>query len=416
MTRRSAFERRLRREFDGARPPRADAAERRAWHVVRAAHAARPPVRAAHRAARLAAAVAAAVLAAALALTPAGAKMGDWIDDVVNRAPEANRASLSSLPAPGRLLVVADSGAWLVHDDGGRRRLGGFSDVTWSPGGLFVAAARGHELAALDPLGHERWTRPASGPVSVPRWSPDGYRVAYRSGTELRVATANNSDDWPLARGTARTPPAWKPLAAPAEQVLAFAAGGRVRILQADTGDELGRTPVEPTPREIWWAEDGRRLVTVGSRAVRIHGSRGRLLRAVELPAGSKAAGSAVAPGGRRLAVIATRGSASSLLVLRLDRAARPRSLFSARGEFAGVTWSIDGSLVVVGLPQADQWLYVRPRGAGAPDSVGRIRHSFEGGVAPRRGSFPRPAGWCYREPADLGTSGQRPCSSGSAP
>jgi hypothetical protein len=198
--------------------------------------------------------------------------------------------------------------------------------------------------------------------------------------------------------------------------MLAFAAGGRVRIVQVDTRDELGRTPVEPAPREIWWADGGRRLVTVGSRAVRIHGSSGRLLRTVELPHGSKVVGSAIPRGGRRLALIATRGSASSLLVLRLDRATPPRSLFSARGKFAGVTWSIDGSLIVVGLPQADQWLYVRPRGAGAPESVGRIRHSFEGGLEPRRGAFPRPAGWCYREPAEPGTSGQPPCLSGSAP
>ena len=416
MSRRSAFERRLRRELHGARPPRADAAERRAWHVVRAAHAARTPVRAPRRVARLAAAVAAAVVAAALALTPAGAKMGDWIDDVVTPAPEATRSSLSSLPVPGRLLVVADSGAWLVHDDGGRRRLGGFDDVTWSPGGRFVAGARGHELVAIDPLGHERWTRPAPGRVSVPRWSPDGYRVAYRSGSELRVATGDNADDWRIARGTASTPPAWKPLAEPAKQVLAFAAGGHVRVVQVDSGDELGRTPAQPTPREIWWADGGRRLVTVGSRAVRIHGSRGRLLRTVDLPPGSKAVGSAVPPRGRRLAVIATRGSSSSLFVLRLDRATPPRSLFSARGEFAGVTWSIDGSLVVVGLPQADQWLYVRPRGAGAPESVARIRRLFEGGLEPRRGAFPRPAGWCYREPAAPGTSGEAPCSSGSAP
>jgi hypothetical protein len=416
MSGRSTFERRLRGELRGARPPRAAAAERRAWHVVRAAHAARAPVRARHRFARLAAAVAAAVVAAALALTPAGAKMGDWIDDVVNPAPEATRSSLSSLPAAGRLLVVADSGAWLVHDDGRRRRLGGFSDATWSPGGRFVAAARGRELIALDPLGHERWARPASGRVSVPRWSTDGYRVAYRSGRDLRVATGDNADDWLLAHATASTPPAWKPLPEPARQVLAFAAGGRVRIVQVDTGHELGQTPLEPTPREIWWADGGRRLVTVGSRAVRIHGSRGQLLRTVELPPGSRAVGSAVPRGGRRLAVIATRGSASSLFVLRLDRAAPPRSLFSARGEFAGVTWSIDGSLIVVGLPQADQWLYVRPRGAGAPESVGRIRHWFQGGLEPRRGTFPRPAGWCYREPTDPGATGQPSCPSGSAP
>jgi hypothetical protein len=408
------FERRLGNELRAARPPRAGEAERRAWHVVSAAHAARAPVRARRRGARLALAAAVAVVAAALALTPAGARMGDWIDDVVSSAPEATHSSLSSLPAPGRLLVVADGGAWLVQDDGNRRQLGAFRDVTWSPGGLFVAAARGHELVALDPQGHERWARPAAGPVSVPRWSPDGYRIAYRSGGDLRVARGDNATDWLLSDSTHPTPPAWKPLREPAEQVLAFAAGARVKIVEVDTRRILGETPPEPAPREIWWALDGRRLVTVASDSVRIHRAGGRLLRTVALPGGWRAAGSALAPGGRRLAIIARRGSSSSLLLVRLDRVAPPRSLLSTRGAFEGLTWSIDGSLVVLGLPQANQWLFVHTRGGF--ESFRHVREPFEGGRAPRRGSFPRPAGWCYREPVDRSTSGQPPCSVGAAP
>ncbi len=412
-----AFERRLRGELRAARPPRVDAAERRAWEVVRAAHAARAPIRPSRAVRRLALAAAAAVVAAALALTPAGAKMGDWIDNVVSPAPEATRPSLTELPAPGRLLVVADGGAWLVRDDGARDRLGRFSDVTWSPGGLFVAAAGGNELTALDPLGNVRWTRPAAGRVTVPRWSPDGYRIAYRSGSDLHVATADNADDWLLSRTTGAAPPAWKPLPEPAEQVVAFAGRERVRIVEADTRRVLGQTPPGPSPREIWWAEGGRRLVTVTSRSVRIHGSRGRLLRVVDLPGGWTAAGSAIAPRGRRLGLIARRGSTSRLLVLTLDRAAPPRSLFSARGAFAGLAWSIDGSLLVVGVPAADQWWFVRPRGAGRLEELVRhIRKPFAGGGEPLRGSFPRPAGWCYAEPDNRTGSGQPPCSSGSPP
>jgi hypothetical protein len=414
VSRRSAYERRLRHELRAARPPRAAAAERRAWHVVHAAHAARAPIRARRRALRVALAVATALLVAGLALTPAGAKVRDLIDDVVSPAPDATRSSLSSLPAAGRLLVVSDGGAWVVRDDGARRQLGSFSDATWSPGGLFVAAARGRELVALDPLGHERWARPAAGRVSVPRWSPDGYRIAYRSGTDLRVATADNTDDWLLAHGTATSPPAWKPLPEPTEQVLAFAAGGRVRIVQVDTRHAVGETPFGPAPREIWWALGGRRLVTVTAASVRIHGQDGRLLRTVALPRGFVAAGSALAPGGRRLAVIGSRGSSSALLSLRLDRAAPPRSLLSARGRFEGLAWSIDGSLLVLGLPQADQWLFVHARGGF--ESVRHIRDRFGGGREPRSGAFPRPAGWCYAQPAPRGTSGQPPCASGSAP
>lgn len=418
MSRRSAFERRLRQELHTARPPRAQDAERRAWHVVREAHAARAPVRGRHRGARLGVAIAAALVALGLALTPAGARVGDWIDDVVGTKPQATHDSLSSLPVAGRLLVVADGGAWLVQDDGRRRQLGAFSDATWSPGGLFVAAARGRELVALDPQGVERWTRPASGRVGLPRWSPDGYRIAYRSGEDLRVSMADNTDDWLLARATSATPPAWKPLVEPAKQVLAYAAGTphaeRVKIVEVDTHRMRGETPPGPAPREIWWALGGRRLVTVTDTAVRIHGPRGQLLRTVGLPPGFAAAGSAVAPGGRRLAVIVRRGPSSALLVFRLDRAAPPRSLLSARGEFEGLSWSIDGSLVVLGLPQADQWLFVHARGGF--ESVRHVRGLFGGGRAPRRGSFPRPAGWCYAQPADRGTSGQPPCVAGSAP
>jgi dipeptidyl aminopeptidase/acylaminoacyl peptidase len=314
------------------------------------------------------------------------------------------------------LLVVADGAAWVVDDDGPRRQLGEFSDATWSPNGLFVAATRGNELVALEPTGAERWTRPAAGRVSVPRWSPDGYRIAYRSGRDLRVVWGNNGREWLLQRSVAAVPPAWKPLPEPAGQVLAFAASGRVRIVEVDTRREVGLTPPGPTPREIWWAQGGRRLVTVTARSVRIHGPSGRLLRTVDLPLGETATGSALAPGGRRLALTARRGEASRLLLVRLDRAAPPRPLLSSRGVFHGISWSIDGSLLVVGVPQADQWLFVRPRGSVPLESVPAIRDTFHGGREPIRGEFPRPAGWCRREPVDRTASGQPPCSLGSAP
>jgi hypothetical protein len=414
MSARSGVERRLRRELRAAGPPGAGAAERRAWQVVRAAHAARVPVRRRSPLTSLALAGAAAVVAVALALTPAGARMGDWIADVVDPEP----SSLTSLPAPGRLLVVGDGGVWIVGDDGARRQLRGFGDATWSPGGLFVAAARGNELVALDPQGNERWTRPASAPVASPRWSPDGYRVAYRSGGELRVAIGNNTDDWRLARSVGEAAPAWKPLPEPAEQVLAFAAAPGVEIVEVDTRRVVGRTPPGPQPRELWWGAGGRRLVTVTADSVRVHGPRGRLLRTVEL-GGLETVGSAMAPGGRTLAVLA-RGagarSAGQLLLVRIDRTAPPRALLSMPGPLEGLTWSIDGSVLVVGRPRADQWLYVRPGGSGRLQSIENVRALFAGGADPRTGAFPRPAGWCYAEPENRTASGQPPCSSGAAP
>jgi Tol biopolymer transport system component len=351
-------------------------------------------------------AIAAAVVLAALALSPAGAKVGDWIGDVVDPAPEATMGSLASLPAPGRLLAVADGGAWIVRD-GGRRQLGSFTDATWSPGGLHVAGARGRRLVAVDPEGVEHWTLVADGPVTVPRWSPDGYRIAYRSGSELWVTTGDNENRWRLARESAPTPPAWKPLAAPAPQVLAFVAGERVRIVEVDTGRVLGQTPPGPVPRDIWWGEDGR-LVTVTARSVRIHGPSGRLLRTISVPSTA----SVIAPRGKRLALISRLGGASSLDLLDLDGSVR--SLFSTRGELAGLTWSIDGSVIVVGLPAADEWLFVRLRGGF--EGVRHVRRLLRGGHEPRSGAFPRPAGWCWAEPVNRTATGRPPCSPGSRP
>jgi hypothetical protein len=158
--------------------------------------------------------------------------------------------------------------------------------------------------------------------------------------------------------------------------------------------------------------------VTVASRGVRVHDSRGRLLRTIALPRGRVSAGSAIAPDGRRLAIIARRPAdrSSELLLMRLDRRARPRDLLSALGSFEGLTWSIDGRLLVLGLPDSGQWYFVRPRRSGGLESVAGVRRRFTGGVEPRTGAFPRPAGWCYAEPASRRASGQPPCSSGSAP
>ena len=416
--RRGAFERRLRDELAAVRPPRATEAERRAWDVVHAAHAGQLPVRRPRRGRLIAAVAAAAALAVALALTPAGAKVGGWIGDVVDPAPKTSRSTLASLPSNGRLLVVADSGAWIVQDDGAKRRLGSFRDATWSPGGLYVAAARGRELVALEPDGAERWTLPAPRRVTAPRWSPDGFRIAYLSGSDLYVTIADNTARWALARDVRPVAPAWQPGRPDGQQVLAYARGERIEIARVDPARPpralLGRTAPGPVALDLWWSDDGR-LIAVSERSVRTFSARGELLRTVILPGDLRASGSALAPDGRRLALIAAAPGArsSELLLLRTGRGAPPRRRLGGFGRLEGLTWSIDGRVLVAGLPTADQWLFLRLRGSGGLESVKRIRAQFGGGRPARTGAFPRPAGWCYREPADRDPLGQPPCSSG---
>jgi len=419
VRRRGALERRLRDELHAARPPRADEAERRAWHVVRAAHASRTPVRRPQAARRLALVALGAALLAVLALSPAGATVGDWIGDVVDPAPDRASSTLGPLPAKGRLLVVSGSGPWIVRDDGSRRRLGAYRDATWSPGGIYVAAARGRQLVALEPDGDERWIRPSPGPVTAPRWSPDGFRIAYRSGEGLWVVYGDNGRNWRLAGGVGATPPAWQPGRPPFGQVLAFSQGARVRIVEVDSRRRLGTTPPGPAPRELWWTVDGRRLVAVSDREIRVHGARGRLLTRRPLPPRLHAVGSAIDTAGKRLAVAARRasGRASELLLFRLDRDSPPRQLLAVTGGIEGMTWSIDGRVLAFGRPDANQWYMLRPRGSARLQTVSGIRAKFAGGARAGRSiaaPFPRLAGWCYAEPRERRPF--PPCSSGAAP
>jgi hypothetical protein len=406
------FEQRLRDELHAARPPGAGDAERRAWHVVEAAHAERAPAPRPRRARRFALVLAGAALLAALFLTPAGARMGDWIGDMVAPAPKPTRSLLGALPAEGRLLVHAADDAWVVQEDGRRRRLAALRDAVWSPGGLYLAAGRGRELVALEPDGDERWALPGRGRVADPRWSPDGFRIAYRSGGDLYVTVADNSARWRLARNAAAIPAAWAPGRPAGDQVLAFAAGPRVRVVDVDERRTLGTTARGAPPRELWWS--GRRLIAVMKDEVRVHDARGRLLRRLALPPRLRAEGSALDPAGRRLAVAAPRadGRSSELLLYRLDGSRRPQRIFAGPGFIEGLTWSVDGRVLALGLPSADQWLFLRPRG-GRLEAVSRISRQF--GARPA-GAFPRPAGWCHPEPVDRAPAGQPPCTPGSAP
>ncbi|MGH2822688.1 MAG: hypothetical protein ACRDLY_06640, partial [Thermoleophilaceae bacterium] len=93
--------------------------------------------------------------------------------------------------------------------------------------------------------------------------------------------------------------------------------------------------------------------------------------------------------------------------------------LFAGPGSIEGLTWSIDGRVLVLGLPEADQWLLLRRGARGPLREVSGIRRKFAGGsgAATRvTAPFPRPAGWCYAEPPDPATVGVPPCSTGAAP
>jgi hypothetical protein len=193
--------------------------------------------------------LAAVVVAAAGLLSPPGRAVLDEIREVVGV--EQSQPALFSLPAPGQLLVTADSGAWIVERDGSKRLLGRYEEASWSPFGRFVVASRRNELAALTPKGEVRWTL-ARPDVRFPRWggTRTDTRIAYFSRGELRVVGGDGRGDRLLDAEAALRAPAWLPGAG---HRLAYARpDGSVRIVAADTGTVLDRaakpTLVEPEP------------------------------------------------------------------------------------------------------------------------------------------------------------------------
>jgi hypothetical protein len=339
-------------------------AEQRSWEVIRAAHAGRSPLPAPSIGRRLALAAVASLALLAVGLSPAGAKVGNAIEDVLGIGADDASPTLRSLPAAGELLVESSPGPWIVREDGSKRLLGDYDEASWSPHGLYVAAATGRELAAVDTSGNVRWTFPAPGIVRDPRWGGDSAdtRIAYRSGDDLRVIAGDGDpeSDHLIARDVAPVPPVWRPIA------YSKLGGPGFVLLYRDRNDQVRAID----------AETGAAVAVLADDRARLAGT--------------------VSPDGTRSARV-ERGEGSDRVVVTSLPDGRRETLFSARSRLTGPTWSADGDWLLVGWPAADQWLFIdvdRPRHV-VP--FGRISAQFDpGGDGPA--PFPSVSGWILPE------------------
>lgn len=353
---------------------------------------------------RLAIALAAALLLAALLLSPAGAAVRGWIDEVFTAGVRHAEPALTDLPGGGRLLVESPRGPWVVQPDGSRRLLGHYTEATWSPHGLFVAVTQGRTLSALEPDGTPRWSISAGAAVLDPRWSPSGFRIAYRAGHALRVAHADASEDRPIDSRVSPTALAWAPTG---PHLLAYVdARAGLRIASADSGATLASSPAAgPRVRALSWAADGGWLLQVLPRALWLRPVRTSKLaqspalgspRRLALPSGTAVRTASFAPRGEAIAALLHRrtghGGRDEVVVLG-PAGGRPRRLFAISGRLSGLTWSPDGTHLLVGWPAAGQWLFL-PVGGGRIKAVDDIDAAFAPGVR-RPGRLPRVAGWC---------------------
>ena len=375
---------RVKKQLPEFRAPDETGAESRAWEVVRSAYLEREQVAARHRPRwRLAVAPAAAVIIAALALSPAGASVGRFITRALGEQHAA--PALFSLPTSGRILVSGPGGTWTAAADGSTRRLGPWSQASWSPHGLFVVVASGDRLAAVDPHGTVRWAlaRPA---VSDPSWySPSGYRVAYLSAGTLRVLAGDGTGDRLLATGVAHVAPAWRPGGADGPYELAYVtARGRVVVRDGDTGRIVWSTAPGPRPLELMWSDNGARLLVLSRRQARTYAVGGAVTSTIALPAA--ATDGALSPDGRSVALVLGRREVV------VARGKSLRQALAGSGVTA-VSWSPDGRWLLVTWPAANQWVFVRVAGAPRIEAVSRISEQFSSGGA--GGAFPQLDGWC---------------------
>jgi hypothetical protein len=263
----------MKRELERIEIPGEDEARDRSLEVVRAAFAEREP-QPSRRSWKPLAAIAIALVVVAGLLSPPGRAVLDDIRAVVGV--EKAQPALFSLPAPGRLLVTADSGAWVVDRDGSKRLLGNYREASWSPFGRFVVAARANELVALTPEGDVRWSlaRPR---VRFPRWggTQADTRIAYLSQGELRVVGGDGKGDRVLDARAAMTAPAWK--AGPGHVLEYARRDGTVRVVDVDSGEVLAHEKAGEPSRGGDQAAV-RRLLGDGDFAAPVRSSDGRWL------------------------------------------------------------------------------------------------------------------------------------------
>lgn len=372
-----------------------EGAEERAHRVAMAAFASHRPAPKRRSYWRPAIALGAAAAVAGVLASPPGRSVIHAIREAVGV--KKAQKELFSLPAPGRLLVNSERGAWVVEANGSRRLLGSYREASWSPYGRFVVAARPDELVALDPSGNVHWVL-GRRDIRFPRWggTHTDTRVAYLSGGFLRVVAGDGTGDH--AVGPARpVAPAWQPWHG--HFTLAYVtAGGTVRLIDAANGRTLWTAPGGQV-QDLRWSPDGR-LLAVRSRGVLVvwtaGGVQGSGISSRSLAKGNPFLTDAFAPDGRAIAYTTYDpvGGSTSLEIASLDRnghVTASRRVFAGVGHLEDLSWSPNGKWLLVEWPEADQWLFVGTVGVHRLGAISDVSRQFGGG------ELPAVAGWVGR-------------------
>ena len=243
--------------------------------------------------------VASAAIVAAV-VSPPGRSFVDSLREAIGV--ESARPALFSLPAPGRLLVTGETGAWVVQQDGSRRLLGR------SCRGLLVAV---RELRGRSPAAGARSTR-AGRRRSLEALAArhlaralgrhaDGHpdRVPQR-----RDAARRRRERAPRPGAGARRRRRRSRLAPGRRPTCSRGCRGGGSSSPTRTRDVVVtrfRAP-EGTAR-LEWSRDGQRLLVQARRSLRIHAADGRVLHDLLDRDAAPITQAAFGPGGRSVRI-----------------------------------------------------------------------------------------------------------------
>jgi hypothetical protein len=190
--------------------------------------------------------------------------------------------------------------------------------------------------------------------------------------------------------------------------VLAYAdTPASVRVIDADTGKLISHADV-PDVSSIQWLERDL-LLAAGPGSLEIVKARSGRIVPLTLPAldAGRLVGVAASADGRSLAALTERdeGAGPPRVTLTLARLATAghrivdrRRLFTGLGNFQAPLFSPDGSRVLLGWRDADQWLFfgaAPSHRGGKPLAIGDVARQFDPGASRGEAVFPRTSGWC---------------------